>query len=199
MARKEAQKWAVTRQHYWYWGVDEPESYVVEIAYGGLDYANPDALGATYPGEMNEFYDPREAVRTAYRIAIAWKRDHPELAEWIKIATGWTWGSTLPFEQGTIGAAWAYAQKYMEEIDTCAQCGDVVGKERYTLMEYDDDVFCSEDCAERTYDDMMADRDEDDGEGEYECAECGSTYHPSSECPNVSDPDPEVAAETETW
>lgn len=27
--------------------------------------------------------------------------------------------------------------------------------------------------------------EEDDGKGQYECAECGSTYHPSSECPNV--------------
>lgn len=26
--------------------------------------------------------------------------------------------------------------------------------------------------------------DEDDGNGAYECQECGSTYHPTSECPN---------------
>lgn len=26
--------------------------------------------------------------------------------------------------------------------------------------------------------------DEDDGNGQYECQECGSTYHPTSECPN---------------
>lgn len=28
------------------------------------------------------------------------------------------------------------------------------------------------------------DHEEDDGDGQYECAECGSTYHPSSECPD---------------
>lgn len=26
--------------------------------------------------------------------------------------------------------------------------------------------------------------EEDDGNGAYECQECGSTYHPTSECPN---------------
>ncbi len=29
--------------------------------------------------------------------------------------------------------------------------------------------------------------DEDDGSGGYECAECGSTYHPSGVCPNKTE------------
>jgi hypothetical protein len=150
MKRKETPKWAVTRQHYW--GVNEPESYVVEIAYGGLDYANPDALGATYPGEMDEFYDPREAVRAAYRIAIAWKRDHPELSDWIRIATGWTWGYTMPFEKGSIGAAWEYAKRYMDEVTICDACGNVVGHDRYCIPEWADEyTFCSAYCAEEFY------------------------------------------------
>ena len=34
--------YVITRQAYW--GVEENERYVVEIAQGGRDYANPDAL-----------------------------------------------------------------------------------------------------------------------------------------------------------
>lgn len=30
--------------------------------------------------------------------------------------------------------------------------------------------------------------EEDDGQGAYECQECGSTYHPTSKCPNLNTP-----------
>jgi len=39
--------YAVTRQHY------ISNDYVVEVAIGGLEYANPDALVPKYPGEAN--------------------------------------------------------------------------------------------------------------------------------------------------
>ena len=34
--------------------------------------------------------------------------------------------------------------------------------------------------------------DEEDEAGQYECHECGSTYHPTSECPNKLPPDRET-------
>jgi len=62
--------YAVTRQSYW------PEGQLaVEVAGGGLDYCNPDALVGKYPGEFEEFLDPREAVKTAIEICREWRAD----------------------------------------------------------------------------------------------------------------------------
>ena len=59
--------YCVTRQMYWPGGTK-----VVEIADGGLDYCNPDALVSKYNGEFEEFVSPLEAVRTAVRILLQW-------------------------------------------------------------------------------------------------------------------------------
>ena len=64
--------WTVTRQRQWPDGAN-----LVEISAGGLDYTNPDALSARYPGEFSTFDDPREAVEVALDIVRAWRRDSP--------------------------------------------------------------------------------------------------------------------------
>lgn len=100
-------KWFVSRQCYW--GVEEP--YVVEIATGGLDYANPDMLVAKYKGEGEEYDDPEEAVEAALEIAQAWKEDQPQLN--IQVAAGCTMGFTMPFEPSGEEALreWALSHK----------------------------------------------------------------------------------------
>ena len=76
-----------------YWGVEDP--YVVEVASGGLDYANPDMLGVKYKrlGEGKEYLDPREAVQAAIAISRAWtETDGAPLP----VAYGATGGMTMP-------------------------------------------------------------------------------------------------------
>lgn len=83
--------YAVTRQIQWPTG-----EHVVEIASGGMDYTNPDALVARYPGEFQEFDDPKEALDAALAIAEAWQKDEPKKK--IAVAAGYTGGYTMPFE-----------------------------------------------------------------------------------------------------
>lgn len=49
--------WTVTRQRQWPDGNE-----VVEISLGGIDYCNPDALAAQYPGEFQQYADPVEEL-----------------------------------------------------------------------------------------------------------------------------------------
>lgn len=82
----------VSRQRYWPHG-----DHVIEIACGGLDYANPDMLVRRYPelGEGREFDDPREALAAAMRIRDAWRGDGAAC----RIEAGWTGGNTIPFDE----------------------------------------------------------------------------------------------------
>lgn len=104
------QVWFVSRQQYW--GV-EPEDgqYTVEIAYGGRDYANPDMLVPQYPGEGEEYTDPRKAVEAARRISEFWSHGFPYIAEFIGVAYGCTGGDTIPFEHEPIEDIVAWAEK----------------------------------------------------------------------------------------
>jgi len=134
-------KWFVSRQCYW--GVEEP--YVVEIAGGGLDYANPDMIVEKYPGEGKEYTDPREAVGAALSIAEAWKKDDPDLT--IGVACGYTGGNTLPFEPGSAKELKAWAEKVYADLPRCIQCGEVLGEGRFLDVE-SEPTLCSERCAE---------------------------------------------------
>jgi hypothetical protein len=136
----------VSRQSYW--GVDPEDQNVVEIAHGGLDYANPDMLVSKYEGEGQEYEDPREALTAALAIAEAWKKDQPEII--INIAHGFTGGNTMPFEPDKVEDLKAWAEKAWQALPMCDQCGKVLGKERYHLVE-DPDIgeYCSEYCCER--------------------------------------------------
>lgn len=148
--------YVITRQAYW--GVEENERYVVEIAQGGRDYANPDALVQEYSGEFGEFEDPREAVEVAISILKQWRKDGQKNA---KIAVGYTGGMTLPFDPDTIPGAKKWAQKEYESLEKCPICSTIMegSKEWYEagtffksgdFLRYDDGYkYCSESCAEK--------------------------------------------------
>lgn len=140
-------KWFVSRQSYW--GVEPEDQNVVEIAAGGLDYANADMLSAKYPhlGEGEEYDDPRDALKAALEIRDAWRKDAPHLV--INVAHGYTGGMTMPFE-GTEDekALWEWANTAWEALPKCDQCGGVLPEE-YFMDEFRELKFCSERCAEK--------------------------------------------------
>lgn len=131
--------YTVTRQRQWSEG-----TAVVEISAGGLDYTNPDALSAKYPGEFETYDDPREAVETAIAICEAWRRDGaPDAA----VGYGANGGMTMPFEACTFQEARAWAKERAERLPKCDRCGAVLSNPRYyTVPELDDERFCSEFC-----------------------------------------------------
>lgn len=140
--------WTVSRQHQWPDG-----DLVVEISAGGLDYCNPDAFCAKYPGELQEYTDPREAVETAMSIALAWQ---PETKAEVHIAVGATGGFTMPFEgesltDETFARLAKWAEEQYEKLDKCAQCGDLLGTDRYGSHDMGEYDCCSEYCAEQYY------------------------------------------------
>lgn len=144
------QEWTVTRQLQWPDG-----ETVVEISSGGLDYTNPDALGAKYPGEFETFSDPREAVETAIAIADAWQADCP--GEEILIGDGFTWGATMPFDGEELNGETRarlrqWAKETWEGLPRCDRCGDVLPKETFCIYSDPDlGTFCREYCAEETW------------------------------------------------
>ena len=132
----------VTRQHQWPDG-----AFVVEVSAGGLDYTNPDALVAKYPGEFEEFSDPREAVNTAIEIIRAWRKDSKHR---ITIGVGSTHGMTMPFDEGTFKHAREWAKQLWESMPKCA-CGEPLPdkRDRYRADDWSGEEFCSEACAMR--------------------------------------------------
>jgi hypothetical protein len=141
-----------------YWGVDDPNT--VEIAQGGLDYANPDMLVSKYPGEGQEYTNPIEAVEAAIEIAKAWKRDCPKLK--ISIASGYTGGCTMPFEASTRRELRVWAKKLYETLPKCDQCGSLIEGDPVILTEYSDDgKFCRGYCAEEYLAKMMKETEDE--------------------------------------
>jgi len=141
---------------------------VVEISDGGIDYCNPDALSAKYRGEFEEFADPREAVETAITIAQQWQADAPDKT--ILIDHGGTGGMTMPFDGMELGeetytALREWANSQYEELEKCCRCGDILGKERWTHPELcEEEKFCSENCCDNAYWDMMKELEEEEEE-----------------------------------
>lgn len=149
-------KYFVSRQQYW----SEEDSHIVEIASGGLDYANADMLVAKYGhlGEGREYTDPREAAKAAIEIQAAWKRDS---GLDVAIGAGFTGGFSMPFDPQSPEEIEAWAEKAYEKLPKCAHCGELMGKDKYgdpSIGEYD---CCSEYCAEMRY----FSREDDDAEG----------------------------------
>jgi len=132
-------KYFVSRQKYWPTG-----ELVVEVAVGGKNYANPDMLVSQFPGEAEEYHDPRQAVAVGIKIADAWKAasGHTE----IEVRTGFTHGFTAPFESGSYQEAQAWAQRQYQQLDNCDACGELLNDERYTDS-FGEGKFCSERCA----------------------------------------------------
>lgn len=139
-------KWVITRQAYW------PDGrLMVEIAAGGLDYCNADALSARYThlGEFKEFNDPREAVEAAIKIADAWRKTKP--GKRVSIGHGHTGGFTMPFEGCTVKDARAWAEETWEKLPKCDWCGEPLPDKRHQYTNDFGDKFCREHCAERSW------------------------------------------------
>lgn len=138
-------KYFVSRQRYW--GVPEAEAYVVEIATGGREYANPDALVPKYAGEMEEYDDPREAAEAAISIMRQWKKDARRK---IHVAYGCTFGYTMPFEPSTIKDLRAWAETAYKELPKCERCGMLVDADEYYTDAFGEGMYC-QCCAEHFY------------------------------------------------
>jgi hypothetical protein len=117
--------YAVTRQSYW------PDGQLaVEVAGGGIDYCNPDALAAKYPGEFKEFRDPREAVKTAVDICRKGRADlKGKRQAWPTVRVGYTGGFTIAFEERTFVHARVWAEKEWESLPKCARCNKPLSDE----------------------------------------------------------------------
>ena len=151
--------YTVTRQMQWLEG--DP---VVEVSEGGIDYTNPDALAAHYPGEFEEFQNPIEAVNTAIEICRAWRRDGKndrDEGQFARVGIGATGGYTMPFEGCSFTEAKQWAKETWEKLEKCPTCGEVVEdlQEWWQAGEYIgndfipfdhlDEKYCSEYCAEK--------------------------------------------------
>jgi len=161
-----SKKWFVSRQCYW--GVDDEDRNVVEIAAGGLDYANADMLVARWSnlGEGGEYTDPREALKAAKSVRDAWIAVAPD--DQVHIEVGATGGYTMPFTMHPTDkqldqwatTAWIVAPK-------CDRCGEVLPEAFFVMSDgVSDDKFCSERCAEMSYEDMMSEEADVEDEGE---------------------------------
>jgi len=133
--------YTVTRQSQWPDGTP-----IVEVSSGGIDYCNPDALVERYSGEMQEYEDPREAVKVAIAICEAWRRDGEEQAT---IGYGNTLGMTMPFESCEYDEARRWAKREYERLDKCSMCGRIVSEPAYLLIDDDESRYCSEFCADK--------------------------------------------------
>ncbi len=146
--------------------------YVVEIAQGGLDYANPGMLTPKWAelGEGKEFDDPREAVEAAIKIRDEWNlsRFFPDVlraaVHGAEISFGCTMGFTLPLERMSDEQLHQKAEKIYDGLPKCAECNNLLGKETYTHDYADEDKFCREYCAEKNYNNYLEQMLPDDEE-----------------------------------
>jgi len=148
----------VSRQKYW------PDGRcVVEIANGGLDYANPDMLNPKFNGEGREYIDPREALMVARQIAKEWKNSNPKLE--IEIGAGCTGGFTLPFDGKDNEELDKWAETQYNNLKKCDHCGDVIDNnnknKQFIIQDLEDCVFCSENCAEIYYYNYIENNDDE--------------------------------------
>lgn len=140
---------------------------VVEIATGGLDYANPGMLGPRWAslGEGQEFTDPREAVEAAINVRDQWQKllqHNGELPD-IDISFGSTGGFTLPLPRMSDDELKEKADKLYEKLPKCDECGELLGKETYTHdYAMNDEKFCRTYCAEKNYNSHISSETEDD-------------------------------------
>lgn len=135
----------VSRQQYWPDG-----DFFVEVVSGGMDYANADMLVSRYPGEGEEYEDPRKAVDVAIQIRNRWQADCPE--EEINLGCGATGGFTIPMSACNDDEAETWAEKIYEKLKKCEECGEILGKTKFThTLACFEQEFCSEYCSEKNY------------------------------------------------
>jgi hypothetical protein len=132
--------YTVTRQLQWPEGTP-----VVQVSSGGIDYTNPDALIARYPGEFQTFSDPVEAAKAAIDICEKWRGDGVPEAQ---VAHGATGGMTMPFEPCSYEDLLGWAQALKNRLPKCDHCGDILPERFYTRPDLPELRFCREYCAE---------------------------------------------------
>lgn len=142
-------EFTVTRQSRWPDG-----EQIVEITQGNLDYANPDMLVCKYAGEGKTYTGFRPAVDAAISIAQQWQKDKPHLK--ISIASGFTHGMTaildeMPLCEESFETLRKGADEFDQKLPRCAECGNMLGEERYSLHDIGEYDCCSEHCAEKHY------------------------------------------------
>jgi hypothetical protein len=144
----------VSRQLYWPDG--DP---VVEIAAGGLDYANPDMLCTRFAGEGETYTDPRDALAAAISIRDEWQAHERRRKESrinpddIRIEHGFTAGFTMPFMSHDEDAELlAWAEKEAESLPRCDRCGEIIeGNPIRIWGDLLEERFCADYCAEQRY------------------------------------------------
>jgi hypothetical protein len=138
----------VSRQCYW------PEGrLVVEIASGGIHYANAGMLITRYRGEGEVYADPVEAAEAAIAICKLWRK---ELADGLSIqsngkrpmvAHGCTGGMDIPFEPESFTAIRKWAKTTSASLPRCPHCNDIMPSRKSQWRHpLSDDPFCSENC-----------------------------------------------------
>lgn len=150
-------KYFVSRQRYWPDG-----DLFVEVAVGGLDYANPGMLTQKFInlGEGKEFSDPRKAAKAAINIRDAWKKINQD--EEINIGCGCTGGMTMPFDACEDEELIKWAEKRFEAAEKCDWCGDIMPDNGKWQHDFSPDFqFCSENCANLDYEEYMKIDDEE--------------------------------------
>ena len=145
--------YTVTRQLQW------AGEAMVEISEGGFDYVNPDMLTQKYDQEGETFDNPNDAVDAAIEILKQWRRDLPGVH--IGIGYGATLGFTMPFDQSDVTEIKDWAQKRYEALPKCDRCGDIITEEYKLVDDCFDQVFCSEQCTNRAFEDQYIDEDGD--------------------------------------
>ena len=136
-----------------YWGVEPEDASVVEIAFGGRDYAKPDMLVPRWSdlGEGQEFEDPREVAKSAIAIWQKWVQEEPMA----KIGYGYTFS---PFEPSDIAEVLRWSEVEYSKLDKCTRCYSILPDNPYAYhyggvtSEYE---YCSENCAERGYEEEV--------------------------------------------
>lgn len=147
-----AAKFYVSRQRPYYAGVRQ-----VEVAQGGCDYAGADALTS---GLNQEFDGMVPALAAAIEDARAWKRalkarDADDCE--VYLAVGGTCGILTEIDAdceiddaAAVARLEADAEQFDAALPRCDECGDILGRERYTLVDEPEcGEFCSMHCAER--------------------------------------------------
>lgn len=150
------------------WGNTGEFDYYVEVAHS-FDATSPDALGAKYKklGEGQGYEDPREAAKAAIAVCKQWQADTPDDTiglEWQTMAGGYF---GVPADEVDETEILELAEKTYQSLPKCAKCGELLGTQTYQLFDWiDDEEFCSENCAESMYWELMEPMEEgenDDG------------------------------------
>ena len=165
----------VSRQKYYYSGQS-----VIEIASGGIDSSGCDMLSTAKDSPMRRFEgdyaNPIEAVDAAIGLQKLWHGCDIDSLKWGDSVKWLCYGCNLDIIEGSGDIpedglndggeeytlqeliimnrkdAKEWAQKEFEQLPKCARCGDIMSGETWQLPDvYEEEEFCSENCANNAY------------------------------------------------